>query len=654
MNYSKKTKGYMNKIILYFFAILIFFSCTNNKGQYNPKLLEGTLILQVGFEDESIISELDGVSITVDAEGLFEAYNYTITEIEASIEKTISNLPIDEDIEIAVSAYNSDRDVLASAEEIIVLTDAEEQTVSITLSIEEECPDNDGDQYTDSACGGIDCDDTDPAVRPGATEICLNSKDDDCDGEVDETICSDCNDNDGDGYGNPASDDCTHSTLDCNDNDSAVHPQAQEICDGYDNDCDGSPAANEIDSDEDGYMKCENDCDDEDPLTNPGVAELCDGLDNNCDDVVPANESDTDGDAILNCDDNCPTYFMYNNNCAEVSPNGSDDTETINDAIVNQLNDRGIIILKEGTYNIIGSINIDNKNLSIIGENSNVILKNNYNGQNGMFYIYLSHPSSSYNAEISNLTIEGDADNNTAIFIYVGNSENTVSIHDNVILDSNSENSGGGIYAFVGGSDNSITILNNTFNSNRAEDNGGGIFAVMSGSDSYIHIINNVIRGNSAFNGGGVYAKVTDGSNGEIFLINNTVYLNCGASYGTNGAGIHTKNESNSSTIKLKNNLITDSLGGSGIYVEGISPIIKHNGFSNNIYWQQNCNIALNSNNKNCTPDFVDGLHLGSNSTCDNQGDNSIVNTLSIDADRDGNERIVGTAVDFGAYEVQE
>jgi hypothetical protein len=46
--------------------------------------------------------------------------------------------------------------------------------------------DRDGDGYR----GGSDCDDDDPAVNPSAREICGNSKDDDCDGAVDESDCS--------------------------------------------------------------------------------------------------------------------------------------------------------------------------------------------------------------------------------------------------------------------------------------------------------------------------------------------------------------------------------------------------------------------------------------------------------------------------------
>jgi hypothetical protein len=92
-----------------------------------------------------------------------------------------------------------------------------------------------------------DCDDSNSSVNPGAEEAC-NDIDDDCDGEVDEELESNWYaDADGDGFGDPAVEvvDCepgagwVEDAADCDDANSSINPDAQEICDSLDNDCDG-------------------------------------------------------------------------------------------------------------------------------------------------------------------------------------------------------------------------------------------------------------------------------------------------------------------------------------------------------------------------------------------------------------------------------
>jgi len=97
-----------------------------------------------------------------------------------------------------------------------------------------ECEDLDGDGYDAAWCGGPDCNDDNPAINPGATEICDDNVDNNCDGQIDEGCGITC-DNDGDGFeGSQCGGD------DCDDSDFFVNPGATEICeDGIDNDCDG-------------------------------------------------------------------------------------------------------------------------------------------------------------------------------------------------------------------------------------------------------------------------------------------------------------------------------------------------------------------------------------------------------------------------------
>jgi hypothetical protein len=68
-----------------------------------------------------------------------------------------------------------------------VPTDGEDAGAAATDSVSVTCPDADGDGARDAACGGEDCDDTDPAVGPGAVDV-LNGVDDDCDGTTDEAV----------------------------------------------------------------------------------------------------------------------------------------------------------------------------------------------------------------------------------------------------------------------------------------------------------------------------------------------------------------------------------------------------------------------------------------------------------------------------------
>jgi len=89
--------------------------------------------------------------------------------------------------------------------------------------------DADGDGYW----AGIDCNDANGAVHPGAVEILFNGEDDDCDPT---TIDNPVVDNDNDGWS---------SNFDCNDNDPAVNPGRVEVVEnGIDDDC--SPATPDV------------------------------------------------------------------------------------------------------------------------------------------------------------------------------------------------------------------------------------------------------------------------------------------------------------------------------------------------------------------------------------------------------------------------
>lgn len=134
-------------------------------------------------------------------------------------------------------------------------------------------------------------------VDLGLPEVC-DGFDNDCDGEVDEDF-----DQDGDGV--------TVCEGDCGDNNAAVFPGAEEICDGIDNNCNGQIDEG-FDQDGDGYTSCEGDCDDNNAAINPGAEEVCDGIDNNCNGQID-DGFDVDGDGVTvcqgDCDDNNPNVY---------------------------------------------------------------------------------------------------------------------------------------------------------------------------------------------------------------------------------------------------------------------------------------------------------------------------------------------------------
>ncbi|MEL6342294.1 MAG: MopE-related protein, partial [Myxococcota bacterium] len=196
-----------------------------------------------------------------------------------------------------------------------------------------------------------DCEDDDASIFPTATELC-DYIDNDCDDNVDEDngLTTDFYfDNDGDGVGSDSAaavQGCLEqppvdasgngfyvtSNTDCDDENAAISPNATEVCDGIDNDCNGTiDGAEAIDSqtfyyddDSDGYgvddettnvVACTSDdnfvdnaddCDDTSALVNPAATEFCDDVDNDCDEDVDEDDAedattwygDADGDGF--------------------------------------------------------------------------------------------------------------------------------------------------------------------------------------------------------------------------------------------------------------------------------------------------------------------------------------------------------------------
>ena len=139
-----------------------------------------------------------------------------------------------------------------------------------------------------------DCDDNNHLAYPGAPEIC-NGADDNCDGQTDEGLdfVQSWRDLDGDSFGDPAT-----SVLACT-----------------------VPL---------GYVFNNADCDDQNPAVHPNAVEVCNGIDDNCNGQTDENTS-----VMLNA--GLTGYFPFNGNAADVSPTSISAT-LFNTTLTNGLN----------------------------------------------------------------------------------------------------------------------------------------------------------------------------------------------------------------------------------------------------------------------------------------------------------------------------
>ncbi len=241
--------------------------------------------------------------------------------------------------------------------------------------------DSDADRDGYSIIAGKDCNDNDAAIFPRAREVC-NGKDDNCNGRIDDGLPQNQYflDMDKDNYGGPAGvRACSLQVAqanalgiiisanggDCNENNPAIHPNANEVCNGLDDNCNGQidetcpqpEICDGKDNDLDGvidngvllsfykdadldafgnpnvvqqacqppanYVAVSNDCDDANVAIYPGAAEACDKLDNDCDGAID-DDFDKDRDGYVNgpgcgvyyarqdCDDSDPLKYPGN------------------------------------------------------------------------------------------------------------------------------------------------------------------------------------------------------------------------------------------------------------------------------------------------------------------------------------------------------
>ena len=231
-----------------------------------------------------------------------------------------------------------------------------------------------------------DCNDTNTLVNPTATEIC-NQIDDDCNGSIDdglvfETYLADI---DGDGFGDIGTDSIscvqpmdyllyTGGLIDCDGSDSLVNPNATEICNNIDDNCNVEIDENLTeglcaDPDLDGVNNL-NDLDDDN-----------DGITDETENLTASNSGDTDTDGIPDTEDldsdSDGIFDVIENLGEDPDGNGTIGSGTITDANGNGLEDSiEIDGMPADDYDEDGTPNfqdLDSDNDTLLDENENDI-----------------------------------------------------------------------------------------------------------------------------------------------------------------------------------------------------------------------------------------------------------------------------------------
>ena len=331
-----------------------------------------------------------------------------------------------------------------------------------------------------------------------------------------------------------------------------------------------------VDADGDGF-ESDEDCDDSDPFVNPDAVEICNGNDDDCDEDV--DEECTECDRLVPDDDVTVAGAIdsaVDGDTVCVRP--GDYAESI-DFGGKQLHLRGLAGVEETTlsgdgttsvvtfaqgegpgcilegFTISGGEGTQGGGVVIDGASPNLtrllITDNHVAGKGGGVYM------ASSSAVLSHLVIDQNIASQTGGGIYMESSAPTLS---SVVVTGNLCDDGGGIYALQ----SAPTLQNSRIGNNGASNDGGGL--LLDSATSAVSLDNVVVAINSAGGrGGGICALDTDLTSTNCAFINNESTGAGGAVYVDGASGTFTN-------VALASNTGSDA----AISVDGGSATFAH------------------------------------------------------------------------------
>lgn len=493
-----------------------------------------------------------------------------------------------------------------------------------------------------------DCDDTNPAVFPGASEVC-DGLDDNCDGIADEGLAMVLYfpDVDGDGFGNPDADPsmaCVRPSgyaqdgSDCDDGNPAVNPLATEVCNLADDNCDGTVDEGTtleffLDSDADGYgvaglmveacvapegySPLPGDCDDLAPEINPGMSERCDLKDNNCDGVMDEG-FDADGDGFSACaapqpdcdDDQASTFPGAVERCDGQDQNcdGSLDDEYLTSFGLGVLVASGADLeLADGTEthpfpSIQAGIDHVQAACKVVAVDPGTYGENiNFNGKN-----IEVRSTGGYAVTM----IEGTGDGAVVTFV---NGEGGEALLQGFLISGGMTDVGGGVLCM----NSRPTLSANVIDGNRALYGGGVALYRCDARLSQNLIQNNWAESGAGVGwGGGLYIE-----GGEPLLEDNIINQNQAELYG-GGVAISAGSQVIISGGEIKGNSLSEGTlsRGGGIYAVNASPGIRGVSIGGNFASANGAGIALEGCDDASSPCLVEDVLIAGNLVTNGMG----------------------------------